>query len=354
MGNLIKISVRDKIAAADATLYVCGNSDFVLEFDFDAEWAAFTTKTARFVYRGAYQDVVFQGATCPVPVISNVPRFYVGVYAGDLRTTTPAVVEAKRSILCGNEAPAAPHPDVYAQLLALFEAGMDESRENANAAAASAAAAALSEHRAAGAETVAVEAAARAEELARQVGVHGGLQTDLTENDPAAPGYVHGRTHWVDFEGDVILPETKATPTQNGFTLGDGPLGLIEGNVYRVIYNGVAYDTECKRLNADSGSYLYMLGDFSSRDNPYPFYIMADTYTADGQLHTEQGLTAGNLDGADHMTVTIKRGRDVVHRLPAKFLPDDATELLLTSPAGKRFKLTVTDAGSLTVTAITE
>ncbi len=141
MAKLIKISVRNKVAVADGTLYVCGNSDFVLEFDFDSDWSEYITKTARFVYRGTYVDVVFQGNVCPVPIISNVHRFYVGVYAGDLRTTTPASVEAKRSILCGNEPPAAPHPDIYAQIQALFDAGLDESRANANAAAASAAAA---------------------------------------------------------------------------------------------------------------------------------------------------------------------------------------------------------------------
>ena len=40
--KLINISVRDKIAVNMSDVsYTCGNSDFVINFDFDAEWAAF-------------------------------------------------------------------------------------------------------------------------------------------------------------------------------------------------------------------------------------------------------------------------------------------------------------------------
>ncbi len=120
MKKTINLMVRDKVAVADNTLYICGNSDFSLEIDFDAEWNEFPTKTARFVYGGEYQDVVFQGNVCPVPVLSNVHRFYVGVFAGNLRTTTPAYVSAQRSILCGSGAPAAPPDDVYNQIMELL------------------------------------------------------------------------------------------------------------------------------------------------------------------------------------------------------------------------------------------
>lgn len=123
MKKTINLSIRDKIAVADNTQYVCGNSDFILEIDFDAEWHEYSTKTARFVYGGEYQDVVFQGSTCPVPVLSNIHRFYVGIFAGDLRTTTPASVSAKRSILCGGGVPADPPDDVYAQIMELLNKG---------------------------------------------------------------------------------------------------------------------------------------------------------------------------------------------------------------------------------------
>lgn len=175
MGNTIKISVRNKIAAADGTLYVCGNSDFALEFDFDAEWDEFITKTARFIYGTEYQDIVFQDNVCPVPVISNVHRFYVGVYAGDLRTTTPATVGAKRSILCGGEVPAAPSPDVFGQMQALFNAGLDEARENANAAKAAQTAV----------EEIAEQVAASEKEAIQQVEL-AGKQADAANASAAA------------------------------------------------------------------------------------------------------------------------------------------------------------------------
>lgn len=130
----INIKVRNRIASSDASIYVCGNNDFTVNFDFDDEWDEFVHKTARFVYNDTYTDVVFSGNLCAVPVISDARNVLVGVYAGDLRTTTPAIVAARKSILCETHAPAEPTPDVYAQMVELFNAGLDESRINANAA----------------------------------------------------------------------------------------------------------------------------------------------------------------------------------------------------------------------------
>lgn len=118
MGHIINVSVRDKIATApDDATYICGNSDFIIAFDFDAEWAEYNVKTARFRYGGAYLDQVFTGSECPVPVISDTFRLEVGVFAGDLHTTTPAYVSAKKSILCGGGLPDDPPPDVYVQIM---------------------------------------------------------------------------------------------------------------------------------------------------------------------------------------------------------------------------------------------
>lgn len=117
----IKISVKNKIAAKkDRTEYICGNSDFNILFTFDAEWDAYETRTARFAYNGSYVDVVFEGNQCAVPVISDTYHFSVGVYAGDLHTTTPAYVPCKKSILCCGGVPADPPEDVYAQIMELL------------------------------------------------------------------------------------------------------------------------------------------------------------------------------------------------------------------------------------------
>lgn len=115
---VINISVENKIAEADGTLYVCGNSDFVAKFAFDAEWESYENKTARFCYNNSYVDVVFTGDKCPVPIISGTYFFNIGVYAGDLHTTTPARVPCKKSILCDTGFPADPPNDVYNQIMA--------------------------------------------------------------------------------------------------------------------------------------------------------------------------------------------------------------------------------------------
>lgn len=116
----IQIKVANKIATGDDTKIVCGNSDYIAVFEFDGEWDAYDTKTARFVYGGKYTDVVFSGNECAVPVIQNTRDVTVGVFAGDLHTTTPAYFMCLPSILCGGGAPADPAPDVYAQILELL------------------------------------------------------------------------------------------------------------------------------------------------------------------------------------------------------------------------------------------
>jgi len=118
----ISISIRDKIAKkTNDVVYVCGNSDFVIHFDFDEEWNQHQAKTARFITDdGQYVDQVFTGNQCEVPVLSNTYRIYVGVFASNLHTTTPAYVPAKKSILCGNGKPAAPPDDVYARIMELL------------------------------------------------------------------------------------------------------------------------------------------------------------------------------------------------------------------------------------------
>lgn len=118
----LHISVSDKIATycqRDGDI-VCGNSDYQIEFAFDSEWESYSNKTARFVvYRSgnnkrAYEDVDFTGTICPVPIFTNVQRVEVGVYAGELCTTTPAAIACKLSILCPDVKPTEAYDGRYA------------------------------------------------------------------------------------------------------------------------------------------------------------------------------------------------------------------------------------------------
>lgn len=124
----INITVAKKIATntTPGEVIVCGNSDYTATFDFDAEWVTVPMRTARFVYYrdglSLYQEVTFTGDTVSVPTLYGVDYVLVGVYAGSLRTTTPAKVLCDRSILCGCEVHESPPEDVYQQLLDLMNA----------------------------------------------------------------------------------------------------------------------------------------------------------------------------------------------------------------------------------------
>lgn len=106
----IEIEVNNKTARSPIEPIVCGNSDYQIKFLFDEEWAEHKTKTARFCWNDQRADVIFEGDTCTAPIITNAMSCRVGVYAGDLHTTTPALIQCVKSILCLGGIPADP-PD---------------------------------------------------------------------------------------------------------------------------------------------------------------------------------------------------------------------------------------------------
>lgn len=121
----IKITVRDRRAIVEGSpVIICGNSGYTVTFAFDDEWNLTGVRTARFVYfkdgTVQHEDVVFSDNVVAVPVLSDVAFVKVGVFAGDLCTTTPARINCEASILCGSGAVHEPTPDVYNQIMALF------------------------------------------------------------------------------------------------------------------------------------------------------------------------------------------------------------------------------------------
>lgn len=82
---------------------------------------SYENKTARFVYNNSYVDVVFTGNECPVPIISGTYFFNIGVYAGNLHTTTPARVPCKKSIRCGNEPESSASKEVRNEFLRVLD-----------------------------------------------------------------------------------------------------------------------------------------------------------------------------------------------------------------------------------------
>ena len=64
----------------------------------------------------------FSGLSATRPVIADAYEIAVGIYAGDIRTTTPARIPCARSITDGSAVHPAPTPDVYEQIIELLEA----------------------------------------------------------------------------------------------------------------------------------------------------------------------------------------------------------------------------------------
>jgi len=128
----ISISVAGKIATvADSSSIVCGNSDYRLVFTFDAEWQNEIVKTCRFITApGVYTDVVFSGLICAVPVIVSGDNLFVGVYAGALRTTTPAAIRLIESITSDDGTPVPVSPDAYAQMMVLVNQAVSDAEQS--------------------------------------------------------------------------------------------------------------------------------------------------------------------------------------------------------------------------------
>lgn len=102
--NNIVIRIRNRHAMLMTQSYIVnGNTSYIVEFDFDAEWSEFGEKTARFDYcdeQGArhWIDVPITNNTCNVPKLERVDKVEVGVYAGNIRTSTSALIPCIWSI----------------------------------------------------------------------------------------------------------------------------------------------------------------------------------------------------------------------------------------------------------------
>lgn len=100
----VPVFVHNKVAMAppDARI-VCGNSDYVIDFHFDADWDGIEEKIALFTFkRNNCPDsakVEFTGTSVEVPVLHGIKQVQVGVYAGNLQTTTGAKIPCDLSIL---------------------------------------------------------------------------------------------------------------------------------------------------------------------------------------------------------------------------------------------------------------
>ena len=124
----IHINVKNRVATANGdSRIINGNSDYNIEFDFDAEWADLNNKIGIFAYNNAaahkwaYQTVMFRGNTCAVPILRDIHCVYVGVTAGNVRVTTPAEVQCRLSISDYADTEEPPSADIWGQILAKLD-----------------------------------------------------------------------------------------------------------------------------------------------------------------------------------------------------------------------------------------
>ena len=124
----IHINVKNRVATANGDgRIINGNSDYSIEFDFDAEWADLNNKIGIFAYndaathKWAYQPVMFSGNTCTVPILRDIHCVYVGVTAGNVRVTTPAKVQCRLSISDYADTEEPPSADIWGQILAKLD-----------------------------------------------------------------------------------------------------------------------------------------------------------------------------------------------------------------------------------------
>ena len=129
----LHITVRNRRARCDPAVIVCDNTDHAVRFDLDAEWDAFPEKTACFAYRRDGQEIhtemPFSGDRCAVPAVSGTDLLSVGLYAGTVRTTSPARIPCIPAITGLKGTPYLPVTDTYhtaMEMLAKFSGGFSD------------------------------------------------------------------------------------------------------------------------------------------------------------------------------------------------------------------------------------
>jgi hypothetical protein len=127
----IRISVKDKIACLvdKEQFLVCGNNDYEVLFDFDSDWEGINAKTAVFVYGNTPIHQPFVGNVCEGVEIKNATLCAIGVFAGNIKTTTGATIECKPSIRDLGGVPKPPSKEVYDEIMALLDKAIEAHTE---------------------------------------------------------------------------------------------------------------------------------------------------------------------------------------------------------------------------------
>ena len=270
----IEIIVREKVArlANKHDFAVCGNSDYRIKFDFDSEWDAYEVKTARFKYNGTYTDVVFNGCECPMPIITSAFRVEVGVYAGDLRTTSCAVLPLKKSILCGSETESKESQEIKDSINKILKEKIDSPQKAVVGEVLT-----VEEVDEDGKPTKWKTAPAAAEQK----------QADWGQNDETAADFVKNRPCYTEWKAGTYFDVTvdKETAIQGGvffYRIDNNEINwdmldktdnqlFVKGRKYNIVFDGITYTSTAEDDIIGNGHLYYE----ELEDNGMPFVLSA-------------------------------------------------------------------------------
>lgn len=94
----LKVKVRKKIAYSDRQTIVCGNDDYTVVFDWDAEWDNLNPMMMVVCRDGSvYPGIAIEGKRAKLPRLQT-QECAIGLIAGETRTTTAAVFRCLPSV----------------------------------------------------------------------------------------------------------------------------------------------------------------------------------------------------------------------------------------------------------------
>lgn len=122
----IKIAITGRVASVVALPeVVADNAEYAVDFSLDPRegWDVSLPITALFVRRdGSYTARILDAGetSCTMPPQTGTNVVYIGLTQEEMRTTTPARIQIRRSVRTMTDFPPLPDKDVYAQILANF------------------------------------------------------------------------------------------------------------------------------------------------------------------------------------------------------------------------------------------
>ena len=135
-----------------------------------------------------------------------------------------------------------------------------------------------------------------------------GVQADLTQNNPTAPDYVKGRTHWIEVIKENVLVDNVEVVVADGY-LDNLPFYVPLNTDYVVVWDGTEY--YCSAYNANGAS---LLGNESlcgtGSDTGEPFLIIS-----------HPGGYPLYCDAGTH-TISILTRVENIHTIAEKYLPE--------------------------------